>query len=171
MFIVYRNGEIVNQVVSWGADRERDIKGTKSSSPMTPPLTSLEYFPQNWNLFLRYLGPYFLRNVLGKTNVNPRTKASPRTMPPPSPDALLLLLALARSPRNLSEHQQREMTPTPSLSLICDAVVISPTLVMSASWFFPPCVFCYSELTGAIDSPLTATPLSYSTAFIVLLRN
>ena len=30
MFIIYRNGEIVSQVVSWGADRERGIKGLET---------------------------------------------------------------------------------------------------------------------------------------------
>ncbi|KAI0078150.1 thioredoxin-like protein [Panus rudis PR-1116 ss-1] len=28
MFIIYRNGEVLNQIVAWGADRERKIEGT-----------------------------------------------------------------------------------------------------------------------------------------------
>lgn len=28
MFIIYRRGEVLNQLVSWGADRERRIEGT-----------------------------------------------------------------------------------------------------------------------------------------------
>ena len=30
MFIIYRKGEVLNQLVSWGADRERRIEGTYS---------------------------------------------------------------------------------------------------------------------------------------------
>ena len=32
MLIIYRNGEVLNQIVSWGADRERRIEGTLSRS-------------------------------------------------------------------------------------------------------------------------------------------
>jgi hypothetical protein len=28
MFIIYKKGEILNQVVSWGADRERTLQGS-----------------------------------------------------------------------------------------------------------------------------------------------
>ena len=27
MFIIYRKGEVLNQIVAWGADRERKIEG------------------------------------------------------------------------------------------------------------------------------------------------
>lgn len=27
MFIIYRKGEVLNQIVAWGADRERRIEG------------------------------------------------------------------------------------------------------------------------------------------------
>ena len=29
MLVIYRKGEVVNQIVSWGADRERKIEGTQ----------------------------------------------------------------------------------------------------------------------------------------------
>ncbi|OSX64880.1 hypothetical protein POSPLADRAFT_1136322 [Postia placenta MAD-698-R-SB12] len=32
MFIVYRNGEVLNQVVAWGADRERRIEGRSKAA-------------------------------------------------------------------------------------------------------------------------------------------
>ncbi len=31
MFLVYRNGDVLNQIVAWGADRPRQLEGCSSS--------------------------------------------------------------------------------------------------------------------------------------------
>ena len=41
MIIIYRNGEVINQIVAWGADRERRIEGTRNSFPALFLLTVL----------------------------------------------------------------------------------------------------------------------------------
>lgn len=33
MIIIYRNGDVINQIVAWGADRERRIEGPHETSP------------------------------------------------------------------------------------------------------------------------------------------
>ena len=35
MIIIYRNGEVINQIVAWGADRERRIEGQYKPCPGT----------------------------------------------------------------------------------------------------------------------------------------
>ena len=35
MFIIYRKGEVLNQLVAWGADRERRIEGMRTPSART----------------------------------------------------------------------------------------------------------------------------------------
>lgn len=34
MFIIYRKGEVINQIVAWGADRERKIEGVRFVYPI-----------------------------------------------------------------------------------------------------------------------------------------
>jgi hypothetical protein len=50
MFIVYKKGEILNQIVAWGADKERPLEGGYFAAPgghikLFPPyLQSLKQF-------------------------------------------------------------------------------------------------------------------------------
>lgn len=50
MLIIYRKGEIRNQVVAWGADRERRLEGVLVFLLPLPPLTHLRRTRGNTNV-------------------------------------------------------------------------------------------------------------------------
>ena len=56
MIIIYRKGEVLNQLVAWGADRERKIEGLPTYDPSdNAPSTNSNFTPQSWKRFLSWL--------------------------------------------------------------------------------------------------------------------
>lgn len=130
MFIVYKKGDIRNQIVGWGADRERRIEGELSTYFSVLVSHQLIVKPQSWKRCCWSRTPSTLLSVVKVVSAETTAQTTTRKMPIPHLGCdRRLPLPMGEPKRTLEGGETpKTTTTTRTLTLTCNTVGTPCTL-------------------------------------------